>query len=283
MTIKEFLENVPPGRETAIEDSSVSPRTNAAYGYGGLSFYLKLPELALYCRKCDGSRTFQTEEGEEYFDPGILKYFYAHYKCRNCFETTKVFSIGLIGQKKGVSSIVKKIGEIPPFGPPLPARLLDIAGPDGELLKKGRQCENQGLGIGAAGYYRRVVENQKGRLLNEIVKAAERLDAEPAAIALLKSAAADQSFSRGLEAARDALPSSLYIQGHNPLSILHTALSKLLHELPDDECLKVSHEIREILTLLAERMADAIQSKNRISAAIDRLQKIGPPVIPDPG
>ena len=35
---------------------------------------------------------------------------------------------------------------------------------------KGRRCGNLGLGIGAFVYYRRVVENQKSRILDEIIK-----------------------------------------------------------------------------------------------------------------
>jgi hypothetical protein len=38
----------------------------------------------------------------------------------------------------------------------------------------GRRAENQGMGIGAFAYYRRVVENQKNRIIAEIKRVAEK-------------------------------------------------------------------------------------------------------------
>jgi hypothetical protein len=63
-----------------------------------------------------------------------------------------------------------KLGELPVYGPPTPARLISLIGPDREIFLKGRRCGNLGLGIGAFVYYRRVVENQKSRILDEIIK-----------------------------------------------------------------------------------------------------------------
>ena len=57
----------------------------------------------------------------------------------------------------------------PPFGPPTPARVITLIGPDKEYYLKGRRAENQGMGIGAFSYYRRVVENQKNRIIDEVI------------------------------------------------------------------------------------------------------------------
>ena len=51
-----------------------------------------------------------------------------------------------------------------------------------------------------------------------------------------------------IEAVRHGLPQALYIEGHNPLTLLHSALSEGLHELPDDECLKMAADIRLVIT-----------------------------------
>jgi len=48
--------------------------------------------------------------------------------------------------------------------------VITLIGPDREIFLRGRRAENQGLGIGAFAYYRRVVENQKGRIITQIGK-----------------------------------------------------------------------------------------------------------------
>jgi hypothetical protein len=111
------------------------------------------------------------------------------------------------------------------YGPPTPSRLISLIGPDRELFLKGRRCENQGLGIGAFGYYRRVVENQKNRILGEILKLAQKIDAQPEMIAALEAAKKETQFSKAMTAVKTAIPQGLLINGQNPLVLLHSALS----------------------------------------------------------
>lgn len=89
---------------------------------------------------------------------------------------------------------------------------------------QGRRAENQGLGIGANAYYRRVVENQKGGIIEAILKAARRLDAKSDVIATLEDAAKQNQFTAEVEDIRLAIPEWLLIKGHSPLLLLHNAL-----------------------------------------------------------
>ena len=70
-----------------------------------------------------------------------------------------------------------KIGEVPRFGDSLRGRVVKLLEGDQENLRKGHQCETQGLGIGAFSYYRRVVENTKDRVFEDVIKVAEALRA----------------------------------------------------------------------------------------------------------
>src|SRR5215203_6012781 len=94
----------------------------------------------------------------------------------------KIFSLAVLPSNRGTFGHCSKFGEHPVFGPPTSSRLISLAGPDRETFLKGRRCENQGLGIGAFVYYRRVIENQNNRILDEIIKVALRLGAPPDAI-----------------------------------------------------------------------------------------------------
>jgi hypothetical protein len=40
-----------------------------------------------------------------------------------------------------------KFGEVEPFGPPTPARVITLLGPEKDYYLKGRRAENQGMGI----------------------------------------------------------------------------------------------------------------------------------------
>jgi hypothetical protein len=66
--------------------------------------------------------------------------------------------------------------------------LINLIGPDREIFRQGRRAENRGLGIGAFAYYRRVVENQKNRIIAEIAKVSKLLGGTPEINALFAAA-----------------------------------------------------------------------------------------------
>jgi hypothetical protein len=168
-----------------------------------------------------------------------------------------------------------KLGEDPSFGPPVPARVISLVGPDREAFLKGRRCEIQGLGIGAFAYYRRVIENQKNRLFDEIIKVAKRLNAPKDQIQTLEVAKTETQFSKSIESVKSVIPHELFIQGRNPLSLLHSALSEGLHALSDDQCMELATSIREVLFELAERIGQVLKEQTGLDAAIGRLAQRG--------
>src|SRR5713226_2217044 len=163
-TMAEFLESAPPDVAEEVSDLVVS-------GYNK-NPYLNTPDLDLHCEICGGVRRFHTEANP--FISGGVEYETMTYQCRNCRRTAKTFSLVLQDGRK--SRLVQKLGEHPPFGPPTPPRLFKLVGEeDRELFLKGRRAELRGLGIGAFAYYRRIVEQQKGRIIEEIGKVAAKL------------------------------------------------------------------------------------------------------------
>lgn len=161
-----------------------------------------------------------------------------------------------------------------PLGPNTPARLIKLVGPDRELFLQGRRCENQGLGIGAFVYYRRVLENQKNRILSEILKVATRLGASGAAIAELEAALKEDQFSKALDGVKHGIPQTLLINGQNPLLLLHDALSDGVHGRTDAECLELATSVRVILVELADRLSQALKDEVEINTALERLAAI---------
>ena len=164
-----------------------------------------------------------------------------------------------------------KLGELPGYGPPVPPRLIKLIGPDREVFLKGRNCENQGLGIGAFTYYRRVVENQKNRILGEIVKVFEKIGVSQDKIDTLGQAIKETQFSKALGMAKDVMPESLLIDGHSPILLLHRALSRGVHELSDEECLKLAGTVRLVLGELSERLSAILKDKVELTEAVSTL------------
>jgi hypothetical protein len=230
-------------------------------------------DLQLHCgsERCGGVRSFAWSSDSVYFGAGWQQFFVT-YTCRNCQGTGKIFALSAQRPNPPApNGVAVKFGEIPEFGPPTPARVISLIGPDRELYLRGRRSEIQGLGIGAFGYYRRVVENQKGRLIEEIASVARKLGAKPQAIEALERAATETQFSRAVELVKDAIPPALLIKGHNPLLLLHNALSKGLHELPDEECLPLATSIRVVLADLAERIGSALKDEAELTHAVNKL------------
>ena len=119
---------------------------------------------------------------------------YIVYQCSNCQKTTKTFSLAALWDGDGFTSgKCYKYGEFPEYGPPTASRLIKLIGPDRDIFLKGRRCENQGLGIGAFVYYRRVVENQKNRIPAKLSRWLRKLVRLAEAVQELEAAKAENS------------------------------------------------------------------------------------------
>ena len=143
-------------------------------------------------------------------EQATVRHLYLTYQCSNCEKTEKVYSVAAtidtILQPHGTCY---KFGEDPPYGPPVPPRLIKLIGPDRDIFLQGRRCENQGLGIGAFTYYRRVVESQKNRILEKIVEVSKKIGVPQDKIDILLAAIEEIQFSKALRMTRDVMPESL--------------------------------------------------------------------------
>jgi len=269
ITVKEFLEKVPPGRTASVEDLAKT-RSVGGYSY----WYLDLPLLELHCatESCNGIRFFEPSDIHQLERGGARQHFVG-YVCRNCKTQFKIYALRSFLYKEGANGDMFKFGEIPAFGPPTPARVISILGSEREYYLKGRRAENQGLGIAAFAYYRRVVENQKNRILDEIIRVAEKIGAAPDVIDDLNAAKKETQFSKAVDAIKHGIPQALLVNCHNPLTLLHSALSEGLHAQTDERCLELATTIRVVLTDLAERLGNALKEEAELNAAVSRLLK----------
>lgn len=270
----EFLESIPPSTLTEITNLG---KTTYYQGGGVSGYYLLKPEIQLHCPEdtCNGTRFYRcVDNSSTSLSIGEYQFFYTKYRCSNCQKNEKTFSLAASLNEDGLSGKCYKFGELPTYGPPTPSKLIKLIGPDREIFLKGRRCENQGLGIGAFVYYRRVVENQKNRILDEIIKVSKKLNHSEENIQLLEEAKTETQFSKALSTVKNAIPQALLINGHNPLTLLHSALSDGLHDQTDEHCLEIANSVRVIMADLSERLSQALKDEAELNTALSKLLKI---------
>lgn len=267
-TFAEFLVSTPPGVKAHVSNVR-AVRVPMGPGFAEL---VAAPTIQLHCgfESCGGLRFFALSGSRPDFRQAAARVFLT-YVCKNCGKTSKTYALWLVAAPGKEAGLATKYGELPPFGPPTPPRVISLIGPDRDAYFKGRRAENQGLGIGAFAYYRRIVEEQKSRLIDEIIRVAERTGAPDPMIATLKAARDETQFSKAVDTIKDGIPDSLKIHGHNPLVLLHSALSEGLHAQTDEECLELASSIRIVLEELAERAAIALKDHAELKSAVTRL------------
>jgi hypothetical protein len=171
ISMKEFLEGCPPNEVREVHDFAFNTTT-----FDGTAwiYTVTTPEIQLHCPEdaCGGLRFFRCINSD--IRASDLNYLFLHYRCSNCQHGVKTFCVGGVRKSQAdKSAAVLKIGEAPPFGAPTPAKLITLIGPDRDLFLKGRRCENQGLGVGAFAYYRRVVRTRRTELSLRLSKSQE--------------------------------------------------------------------------------------------------------------
>jgi hypothetical protein len=268
-TFKEFLENCPPDVEMLVSQRATGPHHGGTHSRQ--TFYsLQTPELDLHCESCGGTRAFRfVNQYATSLSKGV-KFEELDYECKNCKEgnkTSKRFCIAISGETS--TGPVHKIGEYPPYSPVTSRKVFDLIGENHrEMFLKGRRAELRGLGIGAFAYYRRVVDDQKSLIIDELEKAAKRLGVSPDVLKVFASARAEDQFTNAIKQIKDALPMALFINGHNPLTILYDVLSDGIHDLSDEECLAHARTVRTLLIALADRISEISKDEAKVQEAI---------------
>ena len=268
---KSFLETTPPNTPVTISGLAVSYPTHAN------TWEIVNRYIELHCEHDDGVRRFNPASSNIILaqPPITPSYKFIVYRCRDCQSSTKTFAV-LIQRLdfEDLSSVeVMKLGEYPPFSAPISSRIQKLlSDSDLELYRKGVRAEAQGLGIGAATYFRRIVDEQWQRLVKEIRRAAERLGVED--LGVYDDAMGKTQFSEAVAMLKDAIPEKLLIlKGENPLTMLYKPLSQQLHVMTDEECLQQAADIRLVLTVLLENIAEVMKDQDELTAAAKRLKE----------
>ena len=258
MPNKEFLEQYPLCKRFAIE---LPATTNI----------LQKVRINMPCETCSSHQTF--EMTNEYWQGETASNIVVGgrvvrvlYRCTHCQSFDRAFLIKFDPAREWLM----KVGQFPPWdieGDPNIAKLL---GKNASYYRRGLICESQGYGIGAFGYYRRIVEEVIDELLDEIsyLLAGDELTKYQEALQRTKKTIVAQE---KIDVVKDLLPPILRPDGMNPLSVLHSSLSEGLHAGSDEECLEYARECREVLVFLTTQVA---ASKATGKSFTDSMRKL---------
>jgi hypothetical protein len=199
-------------------------------------------------------------------------------RCCNCKQSTYTFFLEITSSDgsnadNNTNFEIQKIGQTPRHGKRIPSKASKIIGKERDLFFKGSISENQGLGIGAFSYYRRVLDSQKDKIFDEVIKVLKLTTGNEALTKELTEAKAETQFTKAVDKIQTTLPDGLLIGGHNPLRLLYSALSEGLHSHTDKECLELAQDIKVVLFEFSERLDSALKESTELSAAINRLAR----------
>ena len=201
-----FLETTPPN--TSMKIHGLAKREVNIHGRYTAHWSLPTGYIQLHCERDNGLRRFDPCSKA----PNVSKiptYQFIEYQCRDCQITSKTFAVMVIRSLDvAVDVEVMKLGEYPPFSAPISSRIQKLLSKsDLDLYRKGVRAEAQGLGVGAATYFRRIVDEQWTRFVKEIRKAAELLGVED--LGVYDVALQETQFSRAVKTLKDAIPEKL--------------------------------------------------------------------------
>jgi hypothetical protein len=219
--------------------------------------YGRLPEqLRMYCdhEKCKAETWWDVDDRQDhYFSWEIHEH---HYTCRNCGESTQYYH--LIWKEHEHSNIFIKVGQWPPLTiEPSPGLAKALGPEDAELYKKGLIDFNFGHGIGAVGYFRRVLENKINALLDLIEEAARNAKVADEHLAQIEAVKKSHRVEDKIDIAAKILPAHLKPGGHNPLDKLYGPLSAGLHGESDEDCLTIFSEARFVFEYLFKNLTES--------------------------
>jgi hypothetical protein len=224
--------------------------------YIGARYDLLVPDVELFCNSplCGRVNPFGPDAARWTVPDRStwteLKFL--RYTCRTCQKSPKLYAVRIRFSNESLNEAAfTKIGEEPPNIGPTPRALRDLLGDSWVLYLKGVRAEMAGLELGAFVYYRRAVERIWPALLDKFIKLSQ-YDASLDQLRQLQDAKETKQINRSMEDAKGSIPTSLYVDGKNPLEALIEAYGDRTKEYPSAECAGRAEGIRLALNSLAQ-------------------------------
>jgi hypothetical protein len=174
-------------------------------------------------------------------------------------------------KKTGKKFYLKKIGQLPAPEMKIPREILDFLNEDDrQFYSKALKNLEFGYGIGAFAYFRRIIENEIEKIIEDISKI-ESPDSKKI-VGALTLYNKNHQMSKLIQEITPYLPKNLKEQGENILLLLYGATSIGLHELSEEECVEKSRHIDTLFKFLIKKLNEEKNELSSIKEAIKGLK-----------
>lgn len=244
-----------------------------------------------FCQDCKESQTFRFEKkyGDQLLLTGNLGDFVLSSTgnvdfsfnisstCQFCGSKKDFFIKIYSAEKKGTQHVsltfyLQKIGQFPSLERKPENEVYNyLSAEDKELYGKALTSLSVGYGIGAFAYFRRIVENEIKRIVEDL----SNLDYEHADSVkkAWKTYKGNFQMSGLMDAISASLPISFKEVSGNPLKVLYQQVSEGIHDSPDDECLEKSIHIDKLLQFVIKRTSNLKSEIKDLHNAMKSLSK----------
>jgi hypothetical protein len=230
-------------------------------------------------------------EGVRDVSDTIVSYYY---RCNGCHTAHVTFMIYFVATKchdrrlqeralyakgKMEQRSLIKVGQHPMRDIKSNSTLREALGDNEKLYRKGLVSQEQGYGIGAFSYFRRVVDNIIDTILTDIESLLPPQEQATFAAQLAKAQNSKVAADK-IEMVKDLVPPILCTAGVNPLNLLYSELSIGLHVETDEECLDKAALIRtcleRLISLLHVQKEQGTAYTKQVQALLDRRSQRPP-------
>lgn len=220
--------------------------------------------LSLGCAICKKETTWS-------FDDDLTSasnlYLY-RYSCHRCGRSSVYYLV--ISATQGMI----KIGQYPMQSARVPSAIETRLGSSALFYRKALTSRNEGYGLAAVAYFRRVVEDKTNELIDVVADAAEAHSIPTPDVARIRAAKNEKAYEDKLKFAAQAIPTVLKPHGANPLQAMHDILSVGIHTQSEEECLQIADDTREIFDYLFDRLRSEVEDRTtfvtRVKAIVSR-------------
>jgi hypothetical protein len=227
--------------------------------------------------------------------PTAARFYWVGYQCGRCKQKhllvmyrdhhtemrprRRVISSGLTGRPASslprvqVVTQVQKIGQFPPLSIAIPKALEKNLGEDAAALyKKALINRNEGNGLAAVTYIRRVVEDKTEELIEVVAQLAEAHNVDLETVKNIRAAASERTtYDQKLKLAATVLPASLVIDGANPLGVIYGLVSMGLHSLSEEKCVAVADETKLMFEFTFTHLRAETQHRHKFVEQVKKL------------
>ena len=170
---------------------------------------------------------------------------------------------------------VMKVGQYPGPSVVLPKDLEANLGEDAaQFYRRALVCRNNGFGLAAATYIRRVIEDKTNELIELAAKVAESHQLDPAVVAAIRKAADSMVYTRfedKLQYASTVFPETLVVGSYNPLATLYSLVSKGIHGLSEAECIAIADDTVAVFEYVFAKLRSEMTERNKFVERVKRL------------